>query len=691
MAELETLKSLFKDSIFRIPDYQRGFAWKVEQLEDFWFDLINLENDRSHYTGVITLKKIKSSSQPKNANERWLIDNGYKMYHIIDGQQRLTTSIILIQAIIEIVKEYYKNKDSDEIIFCDQKLTDIIKNFLSEKSLKHNLITYKFGYIEDNPSYEYFRHNILNEPYSGTIQETFYTLNLQNAKNYFKKQLNSLIGNKSIESIETEYKKLITRFLFNPYEIPSDFDEFLAFETMNNRGKKLSNLELLKNRLIYLVTLYNDKELSVAGKKELRDSINGTWKEVYMQLGKNKTHPLNDDEFLRAHWIMFFIYSRKRGDDYVKYLLNNRFSLNSVLKKKPVKVNLEKIEEVSEEEIEKDELEREENSNLVLKAELSPNELKKYVGSMKESAKHWYNSWFPLQNTDIDPEIALWLDKLNRLPIFYFRPMVMSLLLNKKLSTEEKVIILKKIERYLFITFRLNKTQSTNGSSEFYNAARRLYNNELNYESLIELLDINTNYFFDKNGFKFNGFKQLIADRFNGKRKDGFYGWPAIYYFLYEYELFKMKTRGTPKIDWRLFIKSEKDKYSIEHIYPQESSKKYWQKRFNKFTDEKKNILANSLGNLIPLSMSINSSLQNDGFDDKKKTIRNAKNEIIRNGYENGSYSEIEISRETEWTADIILNRGLILLKFLETRWDVNLGTKKDKIELLNLQFLIKK
>ncbi|MBS3948990.1 MAG: hypothetical protein KGZ57_11975 [Dethiobacter sp.] len=33
------------------------------------------------------------------------------------------------------------------------------------------------------------------------------------------------------------------------HEIEDDYDVFVAFETMNNRGKKLTNLELLKNRL----------------------------------------------------------------------------------------------------------------------------------------------------------------------------------------------------------------------------------------------------------------------------------------------------------------------------------------------------------------------------------------------------------------------------------------------------------
>ena len=60
MDEPKSLDSLFKEKLLRIPDYQRGYAWRREQLKDFWEDLVNLAEGRSHYTGVLTLKAIDS-------------------------------------------------------------------------------------------------------------------------------------------------------------------------------------------------------------------------------------------------------------------------------------------------------------------------------------------------------------------------------------------------------------------------------------------------------------------------------------------------------------------------------------------------------------------------------------------------------------------------------------------------------
>lgn len=105
MNELESLKGIFKDRIFKIPDYQRGYAWTTRQLKDFWEDLVNLPCDRFHYTGLLSLKKADRSTWNNWNDERWLIEErGFKPFHIVDGQQRLTTFVIFIQTILELLK-----------------------------------------------------------------------------------------------------------------------------------------------------------------------------------------------------------------------------------------------------------------------------------------------------------------------------------------------------------------------------------------------------------------------------------------------------------------------------------------------------------------------------------------------------------------------------------------------------------
>lgn len=56
--KLQSLTEIFNEKFFRIPDFQRGYSWQEKQLEDFWEDLINLQNDKTHYTGLLTVEPI---------------------------------------------------------------------------------------------------------------------------------------------------------------------------------------------------------------------------------------------------------------------------------------------------------------------------------------------------------------------------------------------------------------------------------------------------------------------------------------------------------------------------------------------------------------------------------------------------------------------------------------------------------
>lgn len=81
--ELKSLSDIFQKKLFRISDYQRGYAWQSKQLTDFWEDLLNLQTNRYHYTGLLSLNEVKRSSSHKDL---WLLDAGYKIFHIVDGQ-----------------------------------------------------------------------------------------------------------------------------------------------------------------------------------------------------------------------------------------------------------------------------------------------------------------------------------------------------------------------------------------------------------------------------------------------------------------------------------------------------------------------------------------------------------------------------------------------------------------------------
>ena len=695
MDEPKSLDSLFKEKMFRIPDYQRGYAWQKNQLKDFWEDLINLSDDRSHYTGVLTLKEVDSWNIKDSDNEYWLVeDHSYKMYHIVDGQQRLTTFVVFLQAFIDFIKQAEENAgkpDKDIYITDSLNLEAVIRKYLFEtKPTGGQFRTYKFGYTIDNPSYEYLRHKIFNEDGAGSIKETFYTLNLKNAKHYFHEQIKSLHDEGGINALREIYKKLTKKFLFNEYVIKDEFDVFVAFETMNNRGKKLSDLELLKNRLIYLTTLYADEEIDTADRRSLRNAINGAWKEVYYQLGRNDKHPLNDDDFLKAHWIMYFQYSRKQGKVYIKFLLDEQFSPKRIHKKVPREVDMVSPEEqrtdseIDDADNEEDETEENVDSTAYLQADLRPEEIRKYVNSLKESAVHWFNSHYPYLADGLSEPERDALDRLNRIGMGYFRPLVMSFFKNEAIP-DKRIEFLNHIERFIFIVFRLRQIRTNYRDTEFYSAARGFNKEGLTLEEIKGKLDGAASSCFHENGtLNSKYFYDYLYDKFNNGSKGGFYGWNGLRYFLYEYEMNLLSETRYKKVSWEDFLKTLKDKVSIEHVFPQTPADN-WTTFTSNLTEEDCCLYSGSLGNLLLLSMSINSSLQNDEFKDKKHPKWNKAGEKIRNGYSDGSHSEIEVSRHEDWTPAEIEKRGMLLLNFMEERWNFKFENEEAKKRLLFL------
>jgi uncharacterized protein with ParB-like and HNH nuclease domain len=631
--KLQSIGEIFNQKFFRIPDYQRGYAWNLDQLKDFWEDIGNLKENKIHYTGLLTVEAVKIKDIEKNSekwsDDKWLIQKGLKPYFVIDGQQRLTTCIVLINSIL--------NKIDKEDLINYQIKTYWYDKFLFQESNKYK--SYLFGYEKDNPSDEFFKTKILNQTSLSADkfpEHTLYTINLKNAKDFFDEKIKAFTK----DEVEAIFRKVINSLKFNFYEIDDDLDVFITFETMNNRGKPLSKLELLKNRLIYLTTLMDE---TIGDSERLRKDISETWKTIYEYLGKDSFKKLEDDNFLKDHWIMYFKYDRKESETYAKFLLNDYFT-----------------------------------SKNLLTGQISFNDIQLYVESISKSVKNWFYTFNPAQSK-YQEETKLWLERLNRVGFGAFRPLIMAVM-TKETNEIKLNELLRLAESFVFLVFNLSRAPANTKDSYFYRMANSFYNGEKdhNIEDLIKNIN---NLIYNDSDKEFwldlDQFAKHISKLFD--RNEGFYSWNGLRYFLYEYELdCQTRARGDVKISWEEFNKRKKED-SIEHIYPQQAEIDCWNNDFSKFSGQERKWLLNSLGNLLLISQSKNSSLQNSCFSVKRK------NGDI--GYYNGSYSEIEVSQNTQWTPDEIKQRGLNLLKFLEERWDVDFESEEFKLKILHLDF----
>ena len=67
---LLTVSKIFSERIFRIPDYQRGYAWLEKQLKDYWNDMDQLDKGKNHYVGVLTLEPVSAEEYKKWRSDR---------------------------------------------------------------------------------------------------------------------------------------------------------------------------------------------------------------------------------------------------------------------------------------------------------------------------------------------------------------------------------------------------------------------------------------------------------------------------------------------------------------------------------------------------------------------------------------------------------------------------------------------
>ncbi|GAA7252142.1 hypothetical protein ID0469_15000 [Helicobacter pylori] len=208
--ELLDLDGVMEKGVFEIPSYQRGYAWQERQLEDFWNDLMHvceLEN-KFHYMHSLTLRELENEFENS-------------AFEIIDGQQRLATSLILLGLLAKTTQ----NKDP-----------------------KYSLIN-----LEPILSYKYYG---LSEAFRAITEEkndleafktSFYAKNLIETYKFFQEKIRNLPNTTLNKLLDALTKKM----LFSVVGLNDNrIDPFSSFETINNRGKDLSTLELLKTACI---------------------------------------------------------------------------------------------------------------------------------------------------------------------------------------------------------------------------------------------------------------------------------------------------------------------------------------------------------------------------------------------------------------------------------------------------------
>ncbi len=406
--------------------------------------------------------------------------------------------------------------------------------------------------------------------------------------------------------------------LFSVVELNDNrIDPFSSFETINNRGKDLSTLELLKNRLHFVAHKICDE----GDLENLQQEINDTYTRIYHDLRFFEDTHLGD--FLK--YFVAYYYGEKR--DFKERLLNTAFDAHK--KYDDLYDEYEKI-----------------------------NDLLLYLSY---SSKVWY-FLHTLDDEElrieITPKMRGLLDKMRRLNALStnaFLPLLLSLLTiqlavrsgsERHYTTKELEGLLEYLERFGFLIYGVaGKNTAKNEWIELAFEAFRAYRyGEENI--VIENLPTLEKNFFNRHK---NSALELLEEYIHSKKNtEKWYRWDkALNYLLYEYEL-----HHNPETTLNFDSSIE----SIEHILPQNPDQGYSAKEKSW---AKNPHIVHALGNLLLIPKNANSSLSNKPFDEKRKQ------------YLKGSYSEKEVAKNASFGVAQIKERSEKLLDFLIARYRI--------------------
>lgn len=515
---------------------------------------------------------------------------------VVDGQQRLTTCSLYLSIIIkELIKISQEDFNAEIPIY-------LYSGSKSKLRLNNDTADFYLDLISKGVS------NIeANSVHQKRIYDAYCFL-----KKHIEEQLTKRVD-KGEDYLRDLFDAIIRKLNFSFYPIEVESEIGMTFELMNSRGKNLSSMELLKNYLMYWV--YRNI-LDNSEKEDFTSKINKTWKEVYVNIAKCNG---SESQCLRIAWTLFVNYTPKNWNGYSGFKSDEVIPLRNF--------NSKSKEDVKE-------------------------FLLKFVDGLALISKHYSAIIKPNNNSFDENELNLLTKIRNAGNIANYLPLMVASRIKKEtneVTKDDYFDLLKSLEIFSYRVFLWEGKRSNAGLSKFYRWADDVFSSKHSLKSVTDWIYGTINWYSPENGFR----KSLTED---------FFGWyhyrRLLKYTLFEYELFLLKGKNKPKLNWEDLTDS-----TIEHILPQNpDSNSNW---LIKWTDEERKKYLHDISNLVLTKD--NSRYSNFEFDRKKG--------IAGSGF---SYSNSDIRQERkiaeydDWTPDTCKKRREELTNWVIKNWGID-------------------
>lgn len=271
METLTNISTMLSGKSIAVPNYQRVYSWETDlrgntlkEVNTFLSDLqdyINSHTSTPYYFGHFLFEE-RSASQ----------------YAIIDGQQRLTTTVIFISALYKCLKEIGNIKSIRDL---DDDL------YVAYCSTIKQGTSYRFSTVEyDN---QMFRDYVIDQTINnGNDIDTVSKKRIANAFDFFCDKLKN--------KTEKELLLLLNAIIHascTTHVVKDESEAVQMFIFQNNRGKKPTNLEIIKAQFMYNLHLY----APVEDKQHLLSEITERFEHIYKSIAKIEEN-INEDNVL---------------------------------------------------------------------------------------------------------------------------------------------------------------------------------------------------------------------------------------------------------------------------------------------------------------------------------------------------------------------------------------------------------
>lgn len=620
-----SLPKVIEGRLFIIADYQRPYSWGVKQLADLWEDLDLMGSTGAHYAGTLVLRERAETGSAAGSSLR--------RFEVIDGQQRLTTCFLLLDRI-------------------RRRLEVLAKNGLPEAAAPAAEIRLNYGFVvvDHVPQpriqlgkglNEFWVTNVLNDaPFQLGVLIAGQR-RLREAVDFVDARLDELAARvspaESFRRLGELYRRTSRGLGFLVYEVGTSAEAGVIFETVNERGRELTELEKAKNYLLYLASSIPDGRGN-----QLATLINSAWSEMFQNLASEEANA--DNQLLRAHWLATVnpdlqewegAISLKKRFDRSKYIASASRIASSA---HPVEDQAGSWGRLHE-------------------------DVTDYVSSLRASSfflSEITDGEAPFESFSQEQERVasrLNLAALNRTRVVApYRPLLLAARLKHPEEGAFYAQLVDLCERFSARVFVIEQRRANAGSARLARIANDLYAGRINPpESIDQVTAVLWRYAPDGR----------LATTLHSSEED-WYGRRGHKYFLYEYERSLWGSRpGQELPPFTEFSSSAASQRTTEHILPQNPRRGRGWSKF--FTSREREALVNSLGNLV---LTLDNSVYSDkGFAGKRGTA----GEVGVACYANGRlHQERNLTAYANWTPETMMERQRLLAAWAMERWAVD-------------------